>query len=261
MTIVKMWHVHCTTRDFHIIMISHLLFAHCYSVTVPSRNHWLFHCVIRSHHCIQSTILLNSRTHTHFVDAWISMNRIWTPPNWIREYGALNAAIWSKYATRIIFSSYIQHMTVMYMSVICLSHIQQEVENALEGLCKLLPSSIASTVGALESSWPSFYYHFQCIPFTCLLTSSPFHAHTHTHTQCDSFVQSYFPVIWQLIQSEFVSKMLYTCTLILIQENGSRLSVPPPFLFACWDFGVVYEHLKFIHTREISGFFGAHWGF
>ena len=31
-----------------------------------------------------------------------------------------------------------------------LSHIQQEVENALEELCNLLPSSIASTVGALD---------------------------------------------------------------------------------------------------------------
>ena len=33
---------------------------------------------------------------------------------------------------------------------VCLSHIQQEVENALEGLCNLLPSSISSTVGALD---------------------------------------------------------------------------------------------------------------
>ena len=39
-------------------------------------------------------------------------------------------------------------MTVMYMSVMCLSHIQQEVENALEGLCNILPSSISSEVSA-----------------------------------------------------------------------------------------------------------------
>ena len=45
-------------------------------------------------------------------------------------------------------STYNYHMTVIYMDVICLSNIQQEVENALEGLCNLLPSSISSTVGA-----------------------------------------------------------------------------------------------------------------
>ena len=70
-----------------------------------------FQCVIQSHHyCIQGTILLNSRTHTHFVNTWISntsMNHIGTPPNWIREYSALNAAMWSmwsKHATCVIIS-------------------------------------------------------------------------------------------------------------------------------------------------------------
>ena len=49
-------------------------------------------------------------------------------------------------------STYNYHMTVMYVSVIYLSHIQQEVENALEGLCNLLPSSIASEVGAPDQN-------------------------------------------------------------------------------------------------------------
>ena len=57
-----------------------------------------------------------------------------------------------------LFRAQITHTLLMYkclihlqntydMSVICLSHIQQEVENALEGLCNLLPSSISSEVG------------------------------------------------------------------------------------------------------------------
>ena len=41
--------------------------------------------------------------HTRFVDAWIaneSTKRVWAPPlTEVQRYGALNAAMWSKYTT------------------------------------------------------------------------------------------------------------------------------------------------------------------
>jgi len=95
--------------------------------------------------------------------------------------------------------------------------LQQEAEQALEGLCNILPSSISSTVGALECYGVVEHDdQFHCkiyifVPFMhiCTLITWCAHTHTHTHThtrtKCDSLVQQYFPLIWQLVQSEFVS--------------------------------------------------------
>ena len=54
------------------------------------------------------------------------------------------------YVIAILLHGTHMHTIAILLSVYCLSHIQQEVENALEGLCNLLPSSISSEVGATK---------------------------------------------------------------------------------------------------------------
>lgn len=53
----------------------------------------------------------------------------------------------------------------MYVVRVYLSHIQQEVEDALEGLCNLLPSSISSLVGTPDlNDYLSIIISSICIP-------------------------------------------------------------------------------------------------
>jgi len=69
---------------------------------------------------------------------------------------------------------------------------EQEAEQALEGLCNILPSSISST--------------------------------------CDSLVQQYFPLIWQLVQSEFsndeICIQLGLCNSTTKARTTGRVSLP-----------------------------------
>ena len=65
-----------------------------------------FNCIVvfEAPYCWTS---IKGGAHTCFVDAWISSNKptkcIWAPPlTEVQQYGALNAAMWSKYTTEYL---------------------------------------------------------------------------------------------------------------------------------------------------------------
>ena len=101
------------------------------------------------------------------------------------------------YVIAILLHGTHMHTDAILLSVYCLSHIQQEVENALEGLCNLLPSSISSQVGAtkLVADMIVSSEHYCCtmvhssFPFPSSLPPLSLHfslpspnIHTHIHT-------------------------------------------------------------------------------